>query len=154
MIALLLFLGSCNSNPQPQQFVVRSGDTLKIGDRPFYFLGTNAYYLLEEAARGDTATVRALFATAKNLGMTVARTWGFFDSPDSLNPAVIQFRPGAFNERALRALDFVIHEAAINNIRLLIPLVNSWDDYGGMNQYARWRADYPSAETGQEIYSG
>lgn len=58
--------------------------------------------------------------------MTVVRTWAFFDSNDSLNPAVIQLSPGAFNERALCALDFVLWQARQSGIRLILPLVNNW----------------------------
>ncbi len=134
-------------------FVVRSADTLRVGTQPFYFLGANAYYLLEQAARQDTATVKALFATANSLRMTVVRTWGFFDSSDSLNPAVIQYRPGVFNEDGLRALDFVVYQAKLHNVRLLIPLVNSWDDYGGMNQYARWRSQTTASGSLRERFS-
>jgi mannan endo-1,4-beta-mannosidase len=126
---------------QTSGFVGRSNDTLRLDNRPYYFLGANAYYLMEQAARGDTQTVKALFRTAQSTGMTVVRTWGFFDSPDSLNPAVVQYRPGVFSEQALRALDYVISQARFHNIRLLIPLVNSWDEYGGMNQYVRWRSE-------------
>ncbi len=122
------------------QFVGRSNDTLMLGGRPFYFLGVNAYYLLEQSAREDTATVNAVFTTSANTRMNVVRTWGFFDSADSTNRAVIQYRPGAFNEHALRALDYVVYQAKLHNVRLLIPFVNSWDDYGGMNQYVRWRS--------------
>lgn len=139
--ALLVVAFATELNAQPEAFVRRDRDSLRLAGRPFFFLGTNAYYLLEQAARGDTQTVKALFHTAASLNMTVVRTWGFHDSPDSLNPAVIQFRPGVYNERALRALDFVLLQARLHNIRLLIPLVNNWDDYGGMNQYVRWRAE-------------
>lgn len=128
------------------QFVVRSQDTLKLASKPFYFLGTNAYYLLEQSARGDTSTVRSLFETASALHFNVVRLWGFFDSPDSTNPAVVQFRPGVFNEHALRALDYVIYQARLHDIRVLIPFVNSWDDYGGMNQYVRWRSQIAGVE--------
>ncbi len=142
---VLLALASIDSLSQTSEFVVRSNGTLRLSSKPFYFLGANAYYLLEQAARGDTATVKSLFATANSLKMNVVRTWGFFDSSDSLNPAVVQYRPGVFNERALRAFDYVIYQAKLHNIRLLIPLVNSWDDYGGMNQYVRWRSQITSS---------
>jgi len=138
------------THAQPDQFVRRVRDTLQLGTRPYFFLGTNAYYLLEQAARGDTNTVKALFRTAASLNMTVVRTWGFYDATDSLNPAVIQFRPGAYNERALQALDYVIYQARLHNIRLLIPFVNNWDDYGGMNQYVRWRAGLSLVAPGVE----
>lgn len=132
---------------QTTHFVTRSGCTLQLDGRPFYFIGANAYYLMEEASRQDTSMVNALFESARQLGMTVVRTWGFFDSPDSLNPSVIQSRPGVFNERALRALDFVLAKAAQHGIHLILPLVNNWDDYGGMNQYVRWRMQEASVGT-------
>ncbi len=145
-VALLwLSLTTCWSQPH---FVTRSADTLKLAGKPFYFLGANAYYLLEQSARGDTSTVKALFETAGALRFSVVRLWGFFDSPDSTNPAVVQYRPGVFNEHALRALDYIIYQARLHGVRLLIPFVNSWDDYGGMNQYVRWRS-----QTGDEIVS-
>ncbi|HCV43854.1 MAG TPA: hypothetical protein DGH68_10260 [Bacteroidetes bacterium] len=124
---------------QPSPFVTQTSGNLELNGHPFYFVGGNAYYLMEEAARGDTTLVKNLFATARQLGMTVIRTWGFFDSGDTLNPAVIQWRPGGFNEAALRALDYVIWQAKQSGLRLVIPLVNNWDDYGGMNQDVRWR---------------
>lgn len=143
----ITILRSPPSFSQPSSFVTRRADTLVVGARPFFFNGANAYYLMESAARGDSATVDSLFETCRSLGTTVVRTWGFFDSDDSLNRAVIQFSPGRLNEQALRALDYVIFKAKQSGVRLLIPLVNSWDDYGGMNQYVRWRATFgPESE--------
>ncbi len=155
VVACLFAFVPASLHAQAQQFVSRSADKLIVEGRPYYFLGANAYYLLETAAVGDTAGVEALFSAAQSLGLTVIRTWGFFDSSDSLNPAVIQYRPGAFNEHALRALDFVVYQAGKHNIRLLMPLVNSWDDYGGMNQYVRWRVEYPTVKhTTGSLYEG
>jgi mannan endo-1,4-beta-mannosidase len=112
-----------------------------IGSSPFYFLGANAYYLPFIASCGRTAAVRALFNHARSLGMTVLRTWAFFDSPDTTDAGVMQFRPGILNETGLRGLDFVVAEANRSSMRLVLPLVNNWDEYGGMNQYVRWRGE-------------
>ncbi|MEW6509769.1 MAG: cellulase family glycosylhydrolase [Bacteroidota bacterium] len=124
--------------PSPAQFVARQGNGLAVNGRPFRFLGGNAYYLASSAARGDTASVAEVFAMAQGLRMTVVRTWAFNDGADSLDSAVIQYRPGVFNETALRGLDRVLCMAARYGIRLILPLVNSWDEFGGMNQYVRW----------------
>ncbi len=137
-----LLLGAGAIEAQTLPFVVKSGAELRAGDAKFYFLGANAYYLMESAAVGDTSLVNRVLDDATALGFTVVRTWGFYDSPDSLNPAVIQYRPGAFHESALRGLDYVVYQAGRRGIRLLVPLVNSWDDFGGMNQYVRWRLQY------------
>jgi mannan endo-1,4-beta-mannosidase len=153
-LAVLLPVCARSAAAAGGEFVVRSGDTLMLEGRPFFFTGANAYYLMESAARGDTAAVRGVFAAAAGLGMRVLRTWAFHDSPDSLDPAVLQYRPGAYNATALRALDYVVATANEYGLRLVLPLVNSWDDYGGMNQYARWRAGYPAAAPGQHARHG
>jgi mannan endo-1,4-beta-mannosidase len=139
---------------QDEDFITRSGASLVYRGVPFRFVGTNAYYLMVAAARGDSDAVRDVMTQAQSLNMTVIRTWAFHDSPDSLNPTVVQYRPGAYNESALQALDFVVHEAAVRNLRLILTLVNSWDDYGGMNQYVRWRSAYAPVTTvpGEERY--
>ncbi len=143
-------LGPGAVSANSESFVMRVGKSLMLDDRAYYPVGANAYYLTEAAANGDTTTVRDLFSTARSLGFNVVRTWGFHDSGDSLNPSVIQYGPGRFNERALRALDYVVLQAKRHGIRLLLPLVNSWDDYGGMNQYVRWKALPASPRSGAE----
>ena len=121
-------------------FVSRHGDTLMLQDHPYGFAGANAYYLMESAARGDSATVGALFAAAAAQGIQVVRTWAFHEGLNSSDPAVLQSAPGHFEEQAFRALDFVIAQAHLHGIRLVLPLVNNWEDFGGMNAYVRWRS--------------
>jgi mannan endo-1,4-beta-mannosidase len=99
--------------------------------------------------------VDEVFSTARGLGLSVLRTWAFYDSPDSSDSAVFQLRPGEYNEVGLRGLDCVIASAKAAGIRLILPLVNSWDDYGGMNQYVRWRAAWLGSKPGAaKRYSG
>eukprot|EP00850_Spirogloea_muscicola_P011363 SM000070S21329 [mRNA] locus=s70:313144:316267:- [translate_table: standard] len=38
----------------------------------------------------------------------------------------------------MNALDYVVQAAGHNGIRLLLPLVNNWDAYGGKKQYVVW----------------
>jgi mannan endo-1,4-beta-mannosidase len=128
------------SNSQSLSFVEKSDSGLVVDGKLFYPFGVNCYYLQNLAAYGDTDRVDEVFAEAKRLGVNTIRTWGFFDSSDSANAAVIQYAPGKFNESGLRALDFVIAKAHEYSIRLIIPLVNNWDHYGGMNQYVEWYA--------------
>jgi len=145
-VAVVSVLLGSSTGASAQDFIYRSRDTLVAGTQPFFFLGANAYPLMVSAARGDTQSVRDLFGMANALGITVIRTWAFYDSSDSLDPAVLQFRPGNYNEPALRGLDYVLLQARLHGIRLLLPLVNSWDDFGGMNQYVRWRREAAAAD--------
>ena len=132
--------------PPTQPFVQVDSTNARfvLGGKPFYFSGTNAYYLMQETADGSTVPLDALDAAAVS-GFHVVRTWGFNDSdPGNVaaggNPdaSILQLSPGVYQDSAWKAMDFVIAEAAKRNIHLIITLVNNWDAYGGMNRYVQW----------------
>jgi endo-1,4-beta-mannosidase len=50
----------------------------------------------------------------------------------------MQKTPGEYLQPAFEAMDYVIEQAGIHGIKLIIVLVNNWDDYGGMNEYVAW----------------
>lgn len=130
----------CGTRAVGQDFVRAKNGILYADGVPFSFVGANAYYLQQLAAQGDTTHVREVFVTAKSRGLRCIRTWGSFDSPDSVNPATIQYKPQQYSESALRALDYVLYQADLFGIKLIIPLVNNWEEFGGMNQYVQWYA--------------
>ncbi len=136
-----LILFSVVTFSQETEFVTRSGTNLILNNLLFYAVGVNCYFLQNLAAYGDTTHLNEIFQEAKQLGVTTIRTWGFFDSHNSSNAAVIQLSPGNYKEEGLRALDLVIAKAKEHSIRLIVPLVNNWEDFGGMNQYVSWYAD-------------
>lgn len=43
-----------------------------------------------------------------------------------------------FNDSVLQALDYVIAQAKLNGVRLLLCLVNNWHNYGGKAKYVSW----------------
>ncbi len=135
----------------PVDYVRADSGVFRLGNARFVPIGTNAYYLSQFIAYYDTAAILRVFHVAHQYNLQVIRMWGFYDSEDTTDDAVIQYRPGAYNEHALRALDYVVDLARLNGIRLIIPLVNNWDDFGGMNQYVRWYAEthpaMPAAST-------
>jgi mannan endo-1,4-beta-mannosidase len=136
-IAWAVFL--CGAVTCQSQFVRREGPGLFLRGKPFRFVGANAYGLARQAARGDTAGVLRVLDAIRAAGGTVLRTWGFNDGGDSTDASVIQVRPGAYNETGLRGLDYVLWQAGRHSLRVILPLVNSWDDFGGMNKYVAWR---------------
>jgi len=137
---LTLVIICYSSKAQETSFIQKSDSGLVVDGKLFYPSGVNCYYLQNLAAYSDTNRVKEVLKDAKRLGANTIHVWGFFDSSDSTNPAVIQYAPGKFNENGLCALDFVIAKARECSVRLIIPLVNNWDDYGGMNQYVMWYA--------------
>jgi mannan endo-1,4-beta-mannosidase len=131
-------------------FVTRQGPDLKLNGRTFQFSGTNNYYLMYSSR----LMVDDVFADAKAAGFTVLRTWGFLDignadgtnsiSGGPKNGVYFQYWDGqrpAYNdgESGLARLDYVLYAARQAGIKLVIPLTNNWNDFGGMDQYVRWR---------------
>ncbi len=133
-------------------FVTRVGGSLRLDGHPYRFAGTNNYYLeYKSPVMVDDVIDRAAAA-----GFQVIRHWGFVDIGDPTTGAgsihgkadgvYFQYwdaaagRP-AYNDGAdgLIHLDQVLARAARDGIRVLIPLTNNWSDFGGMDQYVRWR---------------
>ncbi len=139
--SILLLSGISHADKRPcADFVQRSGVHLSCGGEAFYAAGVNSYFLQNIAALDDTAHVIEGLREAVDLGATTLRTWAFFDCPDSAAVGCIQWAPGKFSERGLRALDYVVAKAGEYSVRLVLTLVNNWEDYGGMNQYVAWYA--------------
>ncbi|KAL3850921.1 hypothetical protein ACJIZ3_012803 [Penstemon smallii] len=102
-----------------------------------YVNGWNSYWLMEESVRGPSSRSRVskMLKKGSQMGLTVCRTWAFSDGPGS---ADLQIRPGVFNERVFKALDYVLVEARRHRIRLILSLVNNLNAYGGKAQYVSW----------------
>ncbi|KAG8385814.1 hypothetical protein BUALT_Bualt03G0084400 [Buddleja alternifolia] len=112
------------------RFILFEGETHK----EVYVNGWNSYWLMEEGIYGRRR-VSEMLKRGAEMGLTVCRTWAFSDGP---GPNSLQLRPGVFNERAFKALDYVLVEARRNGIRLILSLVNNLDAFGGKAQYVRW----------------
>jgi mannan endo-1,4-beta-mannosidase len=150
-LILFLLFSSYSIYPQSNNFISSKNTNFIQNEKPFFFSGTNAYYSLYLAARNDTNSLIEVFSNAKELGMKVLRIWGFYDSDNKDDPAVIQSSPGKYNENALKGLDYVLEKAAEYNFKIIISLVNNWEDYGGMNKYIEWYGKtIPSIRKNQE----
>ena len=128
-------------------FVYRDGSDLKLQGKKFRFAGTNNYYLMYKSRKMIDAVLEK--AAANNLN--VVRTWGFLDigNPDGSSgqkPAdgvYFQYWDGtkpAYNDGAdgLERMDYIVAKAGELGVKLVIPLVNNWSTFGGMDQYVRW----------------
>jgi mannan endo-1,4-beta-mannosidase len=104
----------------------------------------NAYYLQEEASRAlrrgdaESAFVEEVFAKAAAMGVSAVRTWAFNDDPAKAGDSAMQTAKLVYDETALRGLDLVLARAAHHGVKLVLPLGNYWNDYGGARQYAAW----------------
>jgi hypothetical protein len=128
-LTILLFPGFLLAN---DGFVGVQGTQFTLNENPFYYTGTNNYYIGIDPGITQ-AQVDEVLTSAKNMGISAVRAWGFNDGSGGLQTA-----PGVYDETVFKKLDYAIYKAGQLGIKLIIPFVNNWDDYGGMNQYVSW----------------
>jgi hypothetical protein len=114
------------------------------GGKPTLLSGSNIYYLSYKSRR----MVDAALDAAVRLRCNVVRTWAFLDAgtlPDGEKEGVcfqyqdangsVMVREG---DNGLDRLDYVVHAAKARGLRLILPLVNNWTDFGGIARYVKW----------------
>ncbi len=131
-------------------FVYAEDGKLKLNGGDFYFSGANSYAMLYSPDEAE-----ATMQVAKSLGLNAIRFWGFWDGEqwvvddegeasipprgtDRWGRPVLQSQPREYNELALRNFDHVIYLAHVYGLKLVIPLLNEWDEFGGLKQYLEW----------------
>jgi len=116
----------------------RNGHFDDNGSR-FKIVGANNYY----AAFATHAMRRAVLDAAKQMGLDVLRCPAFLDATwrgvyfQSWNPTTNCLEVNT-RENGLQRLDHLIADAEQAGIRLILPLVNHWPDFGGMDRYVEW----------------
>jgi len=150
-------LAGCPPLPPIAGFIERGDGTLLTSAlQPFRGMGSNVYYLqqLFTYAQQDrnprlATSVAEVLDDLVCLSLPVARLWGFNESNDR---SAIRRGPHDFREDGLRGLDQAIWEAKRRGIRLIIPLVNNWPDYGGLAAYAAWATKEDGVEHHREDF--
>ncbi len=136
------------STSQGNDFVKQTGPDLRLHGKLFRFAGANNYYLMYKSQ----FMVNDVLETAAANGFSVLRMWGSLDigNQDGSNSIAgkadgvyFQYWNGttpAYNDGAdgLQHLDYVVYRAGQSGIKLVIPFVNNWNAFGGMDQYVRW----------------
>ncbi|KAK9110832.1 hypothetical protein Sjap_018892 [Stephania japonica] len=134
VVALLSLLCQATS-PAFGAFVATSNAQFVLNGSPFLFNGFNSYWMMDVAIDpNQRCKISNVFHDASSAGLTVCRTWAFSDG----GSRALQTSPGVYNETTFQALDFVISEAGKHGIKLILSLVNNYNDYGGKAQYVQW----------------
>ena len=146
----------------PNGFAYTQGTRFMLDGSPFYYAGTNRYYLTFKSQEA----VDSVFKDAEAMGLKVIRVWGNLDvgvktgTTDSEGKPVFTNNndgPGekdgiyfqyfdkdlgkpVINEGkdGLQKLDYALYQAEKHGIKLLITFTNYWDAFGGMGQYVKW----------------
>lgn len=128
-------------------FVRCDGTHFVLNGRRIYVAGANSYYQMIHRRTGHAGADEVLDEMQAR-SLTVLRTWAFQDQVEKAG--CLQCAPARRlgpNERpvdfidpaTLVALDQTLAEADLRAIRVVLTLVNNWEDYGGMNRYTLWR---------------
>lgn len=132
-------------------FVSVEGTELRLNGGKFAFSGANSYAMLYSEEQAEEQ-----MRIARDLGLNTIRMWGFWDGDkptldqngnviedapggtDQWGRAVLQSAPREYNEAGFLKLDHAIYLAHIYGMKLIIPLLNEWDEFGGLKQYLKW----------------
>jgi mannan endo-1,4-beta-mannosidase len=118
---------------RPRHFVTVKGGRFRVAGTPWRFGGTNCYYLHESSHYKTDSMLN----DAAAMSMTVVRAWAFIDGA-AHNGYALQPEPYSYDEDSFEPLDYAVWKAGQLGLRLVLPLVNNWPDYGGMQQYVTW----------------
>ncbi|KAL4145171.1 hypothetical protein PRNP1_012844 [Phytophthora ramorum] len=144
-------------------YVTTSGTTFQLDGSPFYVFGTNAYWASEITwSKADLATI---FNTMAKSDLTVCRTWGFADLTEAGTAPyniVYQLWEGGkptvnTGDNGLGYFDLVVAAAKAAGVKLVVPFVNNWSDYGGIDVYVKqlggtYHDDFYTDETIKAAY--
>ncbi|KAI0171341.1 glycoside hydrolase superfamily [Pestalotiopsis sp. NC0098] len=104
-----------------------------------YYPGTNSYWISFLTSNDDVdSTLDDLVAN----DLKILRIWGFNDVNTIPASGTVYFQylaasGSTINTGAdgLERLDYIVSAAEARGIKLVIPFVNEWDDYGGIQAY-------------------
>lgn len=170
LLLFIMVLGSISghlvtakaADSRPEGFVYAEGTKFMCDGSPYYYGGTNCYYLIYKSK----TEVNNVIEDASDMGIKVIRAWGHLDvgtktgKTNSQGYQVFEnnndgsgekdgvyfqyfdskLKKPVVNEGAdgLQRLDYAIAKAEKENIKLLITFTNYWEAFGGMGQYAKW----------------
>lgn len=114
-------------------FVSRSGTHFVLDGKPFYFVGTNAYWADQLAS----ADLTSLFSQMNSAGLKVLRIFAWSDNVGSAQDSSLQYWSGSTNTPNAAAfakqIDPIVAAAEKAGIKLVIPMIGNWG--GSINLY-------------------
>ena len=129
-VQVLVLAATFAGEIQAQNFVGTGGANFLLNGQTFYFSGANNYYLIYES----NFMVDNVLTNAVAMNLKVIRAWGFIDGA-SKNGKVTQPALGVYDPSGFERIDNFVSRARQLGLKLIIPFVNNWDDFGGMDWY-------------------
>ncbi len=154
LLILLIFTSVLSGFSQTglQNFISRKGNKLMDGGKEFRFLSINMptlnynedefeFTASQQYSLPDEFEIRDAFETYKQLGGKVMRIYTVpvrMDKEPKDVPTYVE-APGVFNEESFKTMDLVLSYANKYHVRVIFPIVNNWESFGGRPQYAGFR---------------
>lgn len=142
LLLACILLVSCSKSKD--EFITVENAQFKIGDKEYYYLGTNFWYGLNlgsKGAGGDRERLKRELDRLKSMGVTNLRIMAGSEGPDTepyrMVPA-LQTAPGVYNPDVLDGLDYLLNEMKQRNMYAVMCMSNFWNWSGGMGQYIVW----------------
>jgi hypothetical protein len=156
LVWIAVFLVLCNGGYRVahgfEHFVTRAGDRLMEGQDEYRFISfniPNLHYVEDNMPFDemnpwrlpDEFEITDALTAIQQMGGRVARTYTLSVRRPDDNAAIPRhvLGPGQFNEEAFRALDKVLEIANKTGVRIIIPFVDNWIWWGGIQEYAGFR---------------
>ncbi len=143
-VLLALFSIGCFAE---SAFVKVKNHQFFIGDRPYYYIGTNYWYGtllgLEKDKKRGVERLRKELDFLKANGVTNLRIMagaegaGLINGVNRVGPP-LQPAQGKFNEEILDGLDLILFEMGKRDLKAIVFFSNNWEWSGGFQQYLIW----------------
>jgi mannan endo-1,4-beta-mannosidase len=158
IVSALLIVGAAvaygivkgSDDAAPDGFVYANDGQFMMDGEPFSYAGANAYTLMFESFAG----VDVYMQNFADNNLNVARAWAFYDTGQadgsggveiSNRGVTFQYWDEALEQPAINEgdnglvkLDYMIYSAGEHGVKLVLPLVNNWTAFGGIDQYVMW----------------
>jgi len=154
---LLSILGTITNGATSKfrHFVTVSGNKLMAGAEELRFVSFNIPCLHYNEDNCDFRTLQAwrlpnefeirdALGAVREMGGQVVRCYTLSVRKQGEDPSIPRHvkSPGQFNEETFRALDKVLEVANDMGIRVIIPFVDNWPWWGGIEEYAAFRGKH------------
>ncbi len=153
-IALFPAVTTAQPNSEFKYFITRKADKLMDGDKEFRFISFNAPTLhFNEDAKDftretvfripDEFEMRDALESVKQMGMPAIRIFPISVRNANEDPVVPKhiLGIGKYDEQAMRSFDKLLQLANEIGVRLIIPLIDHHDFFGGAPSYLAFRGD-------------
>ena len=145
---------------QSSSFVTVKNHQFFIGNKPYYFIGTNYWYGsllgLEKGKKKGIERLRRELDFLKANGVTNLRIMAGAEGSGLISGIVrvgppLQPEQGKFNTEILDGLDLLLSEMGKRDLKAVIFLSNNWEWSGGFQQYLIWNNLVPEDQKTRKL---